>query len=741
MTLLHFIRLLMRNAIALFIVPILLAGTVFFLTKDEEKKYVSKSRIYTGFASGYSIESQSNSRVDFFAVNNAFDNLINIIKARSTSEEASLRLMGQHLSLSKPDLRFINIKHFKQLEEEYPDDLNSLIKKDKEDLTFIKIKSYCNKTDTNYFQRLFTSEHPHYSIKSFNNFKAYRVQSSDILEMTFESNDPGICQNTLLLLSEIFMQKFASIRINQTDQVVQYFESQLRISANKLSKAEDKLLNFNQTNNIINYNEQTKNISVRKEELDKEYYELQMLIAASNAVVYSIEEKLENHATIKLTSTGISKLRNKLSEVSTKLAFLELPSVISNNNNYNSRKINEYKKTSEQLKEQLQAKVDSLILSTQSPEGVPVADLLKTWLENIVATEQNYAKQEVIQKRKLEFLDIYKTFAPLGATLKRIEREINVVEQEYLELLHSLSQAKLKQQNNLLSSGVRVIDQPDFPLKAEKSKRKILILAAGLFGFILVAFWVLVIAYINPNLQTPSKTAIATALEVTGVLPSMERQEATVNYNYIKTRLIEMWMQSLTLDIQNQPSANEAKLIGIGSSRESEGKSYTTLDLVFHLRKTQKHILYLTYWEGEGDFPSYTNDHNIYYNADKTYINIEHIQELIMQPEIHILDYDYIIIEFPPLNEAPYPQVLMQTLDAFYLVINANRAWSKADDFSLTMLKKVLTIQPKVFLNGVSLDVTEDYIGQIPKKRSKLRQTILKILRRQLFRKLFNKNK
>ena len=47
--------------------------------------------------------------------------------------------------------------------------------------------------------------------------------------------------------------------------------------------------------------------------------------------------------------------------------------------------------------------------------------------------------------------------APLGATLKRIEREINVAEKEYLSLLHSLNLSKLRQQNIELSSNIKAV--------------------------------------------------------------------------------------------------------------------------------------------------------------------------------------------------------------------------------------------------------------------------------------------
>lgn len=103
MNLIQFTRIIQRNILVLLIVPILLAGLFFLLTKNQAKKNASSTTIYTGIASGYSIESQKSTCIDYFGVNNAFDNLINIINSRSTLEEVSLTLFAKCMMLPKAD--------------------------------------------------------------------------------------------------------------------------------------------------------------------------------------------------------------------------------------------------------------------------------------------------------------------------------------------------------------------------------------------------------------------------------------------------------------------------------------------------------------------------------------------------------------------------------------------------------------------------------------------------------------
>ena len=67
------------------------ALAVLFLTKNTVKEYTSDCEVYTGIASGYGITSGDNDRVDYFAVNNAFDNLMATIKSTHVSRQDTTR--------------------------------------------------------------------------------------------------------------------------------------------------------------------------------------------------------------------------------------------------------------------------------------------------------------------------------------------------------------------------------------------------------------------------------------------------------------------------------------------------------------------------------------------------------------------------------------------------------------------------------------------------------------------------
>ena len=100
---------------------------------------------------------------------------------------------------------------------------------------------------------LLNFDHPHYSIKAISKIKTLQVGSSDIIEISYQNDDAGVTCQTLNILIKVFITEYGELKKNQTNAVVEYFEKQLSNSSGLLGKAEDSLLAFNKTNNIINY--------------------------------------------------------------------------------------------------------------------------------------------------------------------------------------------------------------------------------------------------------------------------------------------------------------------------------------------------------------------------------------------------------------------------------------------------------------------------------------------------------
>ncbi|MBK9319455.1 MAG: hypothetical protein IPM91_11950 [Bacteroidetes bacterium] len=287
MNLLEFIRLIARNWKVLVLFPLTTAGIVFFLTRNTKKEYVSNTQVYTGIASGYGITSGENDRVDYFAVNNAFDNLMATIKSRETIEEVGMRLLAKHLLVEKPSYKELSDENFNHIKELIPEKLRKqLVAKGSEELTFFRIESYKKSKEVNEIVSILSSPGSIYGLEVISaNMNAQRKQSSDMIEISYKSNDPAVCQQTLQYIVDVVMIRYKGIKGTETNNVVKYFEEQLRLAAQRLRKSEDKLRDYSSEKKIINYYEQAKFVAESKENVTADRQKQEMALEASKAAL------------------------------------------------------------------------------------------------------------------------------------------------------------------------------------------------------------------------------------------------------------------------------------------------------------------------------------------------------------------------------------------------------------------------------------------------------------------------
>jgi len=133
MNIIVLLRLLRKHIVLLLLTPILLACLVMYFTKSPSFTYSSETTLFTGIASGSSVEMDKS--LNYFATNTAFDNLINVINSRQTQQEVAIRLLAQHLLLSDSDPRYISSKSLDYIKKITPKYINSLIEKSKHQST------------------------------------------------------------------------------------------------------------------------------------------------------------------------------------------------------------------------------------------------------------------------------------------------------------------------------------------------------------------------------------------------------------------------------------------------------------------------------------------------------------------------------------------------------------------------------------------------------------------------------
>lgn len=735
--LLFFVRLLLRHVGLLMAVPLTLAILVFYMTKNEPKVYNSKARVYTGIASGSTIDLE-NTKIDLFANNTAYDNLMNLIRARTTIETVALKLFSQHMSLDSANTQIISEEKYLQLMEDVPEEVKSLVVKGDAEATYNNFLELKDSNHTNFIYQLINLDHPDYSIeKIVGRISVRRLMSSDFVDIEFEADDPGVCQNTLLILCEVFVQRNADIKVNQSDAVVKYFEGQLSESTDDLRGAEDDLLSFNRTHNIINYYEQTKHIASEKEHFELEYQKVYIEHHAAKAVLQTLESKLETHEAKRLSSEQIMELRNELADVNFEISMnslgLEGDKV---KQEQKANRVIELTKRAKELKAQLQGQVDQLYTTDYDAKSLASTSILTDWLKKTIEYEGTKAQLRVMDLKRLEFEKLYQVFSPLGATMKRLERKIDIAEREYLSLLHSLGLAKLRQQNVELQSNLKLIEVPFFPIDPKPSKRMMLVIVAGMAGFILVAFTLLILEFLDGNLNTAVRAEEKIGLTVSSIFPVISKKKKKIDYAYLQNKAVNAISRNVLLNQFKKEESKEPVVNLFFSTQESEGKTFVCEHLIAKLCELDYKILHITYDEHDFDLSEDYYQKILYPVSDQLY-KISSIEEFNDNGPINDYNqFDFIILEIPGIIKNPFPVKLAATMDFTFLVTRANRAWSDADKNALDLFNEATTgPEPTIILNGVKVLEMETVVGDLPKKRSLIRTWVKKVVQFRFFTK------
>ncbi|WP_346854260.1 hypothetical protein [uncultured Draconibacterium sp.] len=735
MNLLFFIRLLLKHLVLLVLLPIVLAAMAFFLTQDQPKEYISSTRVYTGITTGSSIVSLESSKVDLFATRTAFDNLINIINARSTMEEVSMKLLATHLMLDKPQVEIISAESYNKLMKLVPQKVKDLVVKGDMEATLKNFRELKDSDYNNFIYKLINYDHPYYSSQKISSkIKVRRVQSSDLIDITYQSSDPGICKGTLEILTTVFINEYTNIKVNQSDAVTKYFEAQIDMANEKLNTAENELLEFNRSNIIINYYEQTKHIAAEKELFDMRYLEIKLLNAGAKSVIVALENKMSALQKQRINNETIANLRSDLSRVNMDIAMKTFEEKTdSTRESALVKEIGDLRSKSYSIEKELKQAVQDQYNTEYSTEGVSTTSILEDWIDKVIELEATKAQLKVAELQEKQFDRLFKNYAPLGATMKRLERKIDVAEREYLSLLHSLGVAKLNQQSVEMNSNLKIVTKPLFPIVAQPSKRKFLLVIAFMIGFLIPAFVIIVLEFLDQNIKTAPRAENMIGLSVASIFPKLVNTGKKLDVEFIKNKGLDIIARRLILNTEEKTEKGKPDTNILFSSLESEGKTTLATLLLEKLAAVGYDVLFLTY----NEISAIPGVETRIYSIGKSYHRAENIEDLDADLEGLILNqYDYIFIEIPGVLHHTYPINLFKNIDHSFLVTRANRAWTKSDSFALKdIVEFTKDKKPQVLLNGVEMLEMETVIGDLPKQRSLIRRVLKNILRLQFFTK------
>lgn len=676
---------------------LIITALVAYFSQFLEKKYTVTTSIYTGITSNTGLNDET--RPDWQAVNNTYDNLVNLTKSRGTLENVSLKLLALNLMHGDPEIDnlYITANNYKKLIASVPEEILHLVDTASLDKTVNLFKEYKYSDSRNYLHELFNGSSAFYSYNALSSIIIRRQGNSDLIEIAYTSTDPGITWNTVKLVSEELKYSYNNLRYQTANDIVKYYEEELKKLRVQLNKQENELTDYNVKNSVINYIEQTKAIAHSFADFENRYEETRRNYESSSSIIKNLEQYMDIRTKLVKSNEEFINTLAEVSRISGKIT--EIETFTSDEMLSKDQELVKYREELRDAEKKIGLITNNINSYKESKEGLAIEGLVQEWLNQTLIQAKAQADLKVLNERKNDFADQYKNYSPIGTRINQQEREIHVTEQSYLEVLHALNMAKMKQKNlQLTSSNLNTISDASYPLFSDKGKRFLLVIAAFIGSIIFIIGLNLVIELLDRTLRDAERARCLTGMNILGAFTGRNSQ---LKYRgFVKTcnRISAAYAcNRLTPYIKK----GDTLCINILSLEEKEGKTFISRYFQESWEELGFNVKYLRVGQ---DIP-----------IDASLFMAEHIDKHIQlesRPDI-------LIVEYPSIQQYGVPSHLLGSSQVNLLVANACRVWKNSDTELVKYLRDITEgTALYLYLNNATREAVEDFTGQLPPQTS-----------------------
>ena len=676
---------------------LIITALVAYFSQFLEKKYTVTTSIYTGITSNTGLNDET--RPDWQAVNNTYDNLVNLTKSRGTLENVSLKLLALNLMHGDPEIDnlYITANNYKKLIASVPEEILHLVDTASLDKTVNLFKEYKYSDSRNYLHELFNGSSAFYSYNALSSIIIRRQGNSDLIEIAYTSTDPGITWNTVKLVSEELKYSYNNLRYQTANDIVKYYEEELKKLRVQLNKQENELTDYNVKNSVINYIEQTKAIAHSFADFENRYEETRRNYESSSSIIKNLEQYMDIRTKLVKSNEEFINTLAEVSRISGKIT--EIETFTSDEMLSKDQELVKYREELRDAEKKIGLITNNINSYKESKEGIAIEGLVQEWLNQTLIQAKAQADSKVLNERKNDFADQYKNYSPIGTRINQQEREIHVTEQSYLEVLHALNMAKMKQKNlQLTSSNLNTISDASYPLFSDKGKRFLLVVAAFIGSIIFIIGLNLVIELLDRTLRDAERARRLTGMNILGAFTGRNSQ---LKYRgFVKTcnRISAAYAcNRLTPYIKK----GDTLCINILSLEEKEGKTFISRYFQESWEELGFNVKYLRVGQ---DIP-----------IDASLFMAEHIDKHIQlesRPDI-------LIVEYPSIQQYGVPSHLLGSSQVNLLVANACRVWKNSDTELVKYLRDITEgTALYLYLNNATREAVEDFTGQLPPQTS-----------------------
>lgn len=697
----YFIKFFYRIRYWLIFGPLIITLLAVWRTNYMPKNYTVNCSIYTGIITGVNILSESGVTSTSYTQGSMMDNLLNLITADQTLKQVSLRLYARIMVHGDPekDNIYINAGHYRYLYN-HGESIRHLIDKSSpndsinEQRTYENLVAYETNDPSNYVYGIYQYQLPYVNRESLQKILVDRQGSSDLLEVSYTTDDPGIAYQTLRILIDEFIRQYQELRFGETNNVIAFFEAELRRISRELKNAEDELTHYRVDKEVINYGEETKHVAALNRDFELQYWESKNAFDVADSIKQELEKRMGIHSDILQQNKEYLYHSDRISRLNEQLAMIAYyPDLNTSGNARDSigRELAEARKA-------LENTIRTFGNLRYSKEGIANETVVDEWLKQVMAYKKGEAELKVLGERSAQMSKKYVHFAPIGSILNRKERAVNIAEREYFTTMDALNSARLRQKSlQMTSATLKVMNDPYYPLNSLANHRKKIILGVFIASVIFIVFFSLLIELLDHTLHHKFKAELLTGSQVIGAFARPLRMQAR-RFNQLYRSLSA---QTLCNYATTYFKPGQNNIINLISNEPGEGKSFISGQMAEQFRSQGIEVKQLSW-------------HEEFQTDAKSFIQSLDLQELDPSGRAGLKD-KVILVEYPSLKEAALTSDILRGVSLNLEIIDSRRTWKNTDQQLFKRLEEMSGPTPLfVVLNFTKRDAAEDLNGLMP---------------------------
>ena len=666
-----------KNLKNLLTLSIIFSLLILLISLNQEKKYLSKATIV--------IEPEENK-------------IVNIEEVYSI--EAQSNRINNQMAILKSD------------------EVQEYIVKDKK--SSMKFKNLYSEIKQNFFQRIFTRkkiiDENFLKIVLTENFKVKNLPRSDVLELSFVSSNPKISQLALISIIDSYQRYEVDSKIQLTNYANKKITERLNELVAQMDIAQKKLSNYKRENNLVDTGnvkalkiKEIENISNRILEAKQKYQEQQNDLLSIKVAEGDVDALL-----------AIEDLR-KREDISSIKATLN-----ANESNMQSLLLiytDKHPKIIQALeqKESLEKQLDNILRENIEQKAFELSNL-----DNFITLSGEEMTKATDELREIEEKE---------AGMLKFVREVDSSKKLYESFLQRVKETNEAQ--NLQVSGLKIIESPSLP-SSHFSPNPTQNLIISFFISFFIIYGLVYYREMNSSLIKSPEAIDSLNIPQVGILPRVDKLKRGF---HILQMFVEDGASSFSEAVRSSRAIIESKFEKnksyiITSSNPSEGKTTYAFNLALSLEKSSR-VLFI---EADIRRPSVLNG---FYQFDKEILglgeiitgaaNLNDVVFKVPGTELDIItsgekrfdmsdivnkeqikkfldvlkiEYDYVIVDSPPVQPVSDTLILTQASDYNLFVIRSEE--TRTVSF-MSSIKKIHNVGAKI--NGIvinDLDTSKD---------------------------------